>query len=174
MESVKELVARIDKERTQTSASRQDELAVMTAMLNDPTYKVDVYAKDGVVGQYCPYEESRSIIASILKDTTKISSPEATELANGYEFNKTTSNIMIGLSKEYINTYLQTGRKLPLGGRKDSNISISRKIKGATTGGEIKVGVEGDGSDKTVTDTSITPPHGSIKVYSPCPSWLKK
>lgn len=176
-ETVNELIEEINKTRTQTSASAKDETRVMRAMLNDPTYKVDVYGKTGIEGQYCPYEEARTMVANIIKDTTKISSKEAIDLANNYEFGKQESNIMIGISKEFINTYIETGRKLPLGGRETSNISIAKKVKEAKVGGTPKkVGVNDDGTDRyeCVSDGSVTPAHGSLRIYSPCPSWVKE
>ena len=174
--TVEELIKEINETRTQTSASAKDETRVMRTMLNDPTFKVDVYGKSGVEGVYCPYEESRTMIANIIRDTTKISGKEAMELSQSYEFGKQESNIMIGISKEFIKTYLETGRKLPLGGRENSNISIAKKIKKERVGGfPQKVGVNSDGTDKFVNSGSETtiPAHGSIKVYSQCPSWVK-
>lgn len=176
MESVIDLVNEIDKTRTQTSASNKDEVRVMKAMLNDSTFKVDVYGRDGIEGSYSPYEESRMMIGNIIRDTTKITRKEAMELANEYEFGKQEATIMVGISKEFTNTYLETGRKLPFGGRATSNISISKKTKEAKIGGyPKKVGVNSDGTDKIIEDTeSVIPSHGSIRVYSNCPSWLKK
>lgn len=173
--TVRELIESINKTRTQASASAKDEVKVMRAMLNDPTYKVDVYGKSGVEGQYCPYEESRTMVASILKDTTRMSTKESEELAGRYEFGKQESTIMVGISKEFVNTYLETGRKLPLGGRKDSNIAIAKKVKGSRPNNfPVKVGVNDDGTDKYETrDNGTIPSHGSLKVYSSCPEWVK-
>lgn len=152
--NVKELVANIEESRTQTSANAKDENRVMRAMLNDPTFKVDVWGRNGIEGQYCPYEEARILVANIVKDTTKISAKEASDLASQYEFGKQEAGIMINISKEFVNTYIETGRKLPLGGRDTSNISIAKKIKESKTYGSIT--------------------HGSLKVYSPAPIWIKK
>lgn len=174
-ESVLDLVREINETRTQTSASAKDETRVMRAMLNDPNFKVDIYGRSGIQGQYCPYDEARTMIANIIKDTTKITSMEATELASTYEFGKQESNIMIGIAKEFVNTYIETGRKLPLGGRATSNISIAKKTKSAKSNKfPKKVGVNDDGSDRyeTVGDGTI-PEHGSLKVYSSAPAWLK-
>lgn len=44
---VVELVKSIDQNRSQASASAKDEVTVMRAMLNDETYKVDVYGRSG-------------------------------------------------------------------------------------------------------------------------------
>ena len=113
METVKEVIENINASRSQVSACAKDETKVMMAMLNDPTYKVDVYGRNGVEGVYCPYEEARTMVSNIIKDTTKINRNEANELANNYEFDKQNAVIMTGLSKEFINTYIQCGRKLP-------------------------------------------------------------
>ena len=154
---VRELVNEINETRTQTSASAKDEARVMQAMLNDDSFVVDVYGNKGVKGQYCPYEESRTMIANIIKSTTKINAKEAEDLANAYEFGKQESTIMVGLSKEFVNTYIETGRKLPLGGREHSNISIAKKVK----------------PEKASDSGKVTPSHNGLKVYSGCPSWLK-
>ena len=173
--TVKELIVEINTARNQkTSANTRDEVRVMMTMLNDPTFKVDVYNRTGVTGQFCPYEASRQMIVNIIKDATKISTQEARALAESYQFDRSTSDTMVGISKEFINTYLETGRKLPLGGREKSNISIAKKVKPAKVNTyPKKVGIADDGSDiyETVND-GMTPEHGSIKVYSPCPTWL--
>jgi hypothetical protein len=174
--SVKALIKEINETKTQISASAKDEQRVMRAMLNDPTFKVDIYGKGGVKGQYCPYDDARQMISSIIKDTTHMGTKEAEELASGYEFGKNEATTMINISKEFVNTYVETGRKLPLGGRADSDISIAKKVKEAKANTyPKKVGVNADGTDKyeTVTEGTI-PAHGSLKVYSPAPSWLIK
>ena len=175
MDSVIELINESNTTRTQASSKAKDEVRVMKAMLNEPEFKVDVYGKSGVEGQYCPYEESRIMVSNIIKNTTKVSQQEAMSLANSYEFGNQEATIMVGLSKEFINTYIETGRKLPLGGREKSNISIAKKIKEARIGNTPKkVGVNADGSDKCESvDGAPIPEHGSLKVYSSCPSWLK-
>lgn len=176
MSRVTDLIKEINDTRTQVSASAKDEVKVMRTMLNDKDFKVDIYGPSGVEGQYCPYEEARILVTGIIKDTTKISSAEAMELANNYEFGRQESNIMVGLSKEFVNTYLETGRKLPLGGRADSDISIAKKIREERSGNfPVKVGVNDDGTDKyeIPAEENIIPAHGTLKVFSSCPPWLK-
>ena len=174
--SVRDLVAEINETRTQTSASAKDECRVMRAMLNDPTFKVGVYGRSGLQGEYCPYDEARTMIANILKDTTKISANEATDLARDYKFGKSEANIMIGISKEFVNTYIETGRKLPLGGRETSDISIAKKVKESKPNKfPKKVGVNDDGTDRyEVVGEGSIPSHGSLKVYSSAPAWITK
>ena len=176
MSTVMDLVKEIKTTRTKESASAKDEIRVMQAMLNDKDFKVDVYDKNGVSGSYCPYEESRIMLSSIIKDTTKINSAEASELAYNYEFGKKESTIMVGISKEFVNTYIETGRKLPLGGREKSNISLAKKVKPAKANTyPKKVGVNADGTDKYETvNEGMIPEHISIRVFGSCPSWVKQ
>ena len=73
-ESVKNLVKEIKDGLSQTSSSRKDEVRVMKAMLNDPSYEVDEYGKDGVIGTYNPCKDFRGMCTSIISSTTKIKS----------------------------------------------------------------------------------------------------
>lgn len=176
MSTVQELITEINGNRTNASSNIKDEQRVMRAMLNDKDYKVDVYKGTGVIGTYCPYEESRRLLSNVIKSTTKITAQEATELASDYEFSRADSEIMVGLSKEFINTYVETGRKLPLGGREKSNVSLEKKVKEARANTyPKKVGVDANGKDiyENVNDGTIIPSHDSIKVHGGCPAWLK-
>lgn len=173
--TVMELIAEINETRTQTSASARDEQRVMRAMLNDPDFVVDVYSKTGVIGQYCPYEDARSMIANVIKGATKITTKEAEHLAENYEFTKSDANTFVNISKEFINTYVETGRKLPLGGRERSNIALSKKVKEERSNNfPKKVGVNDDGTDiyESCGEGTI-PSHNSLRVHSSCPPWLK-
>jgi hypothetical protein len=175
-ERVKDIIAEINETRSQVSSSQKDEVRVMKAMLNDSSYSVGVYGKNGKESDYSPYKEARTLVSGIVKDAANVSAAEAEELANKYEFTNNEAKIMIGLSKEFINTYIETGRKLPLGGREKSNISILKKVKSERISSfPKKVGVNPDGTNKyeTCSGDSI-PEHGSLKVYSPAPAWLKK
>lgn len=173
--TVMELIKEINQTRTQTSASAKDELRVMQAMLNDPEFVVDVYARSGVVGQYCPYDDAHNMVANIIKGATKVNTKEAELLSENYEFTKQDANTFINVSKEFFNTYVETGRKLPLGGREKSNIAISKKVKGERSNNfPKKVGVNDDGTDRYETCGEGTiPTHNSLRVHSSCPPWLK-
>ena len=173
--TVMELVKEINETRSQTSASAKDELRVMQAMLNDPEFVVDVYGKTGVIDQYCPYDDARGLVASIVKGATKITTKEAEHLAESYEFSKSDATTFVNISKEFINTYVETGRKLPLGGREKSNIALSKKVKGERSNNfPKKVGVNDDGTDKYEScGEGIIPAHNSLRVHSSCPAWLK-
>ena len=173
--TVKALIKEIAETRTQSSANAKDEVRVAQAMLNDPSYKVDVYSKKGVIGQYCPYDESRAMCASIIKDTTKVSTKEAEELASCYQFSKNDAQTMINFGKEFINTYTQTGRKLPLGGRAKSNVALQLKQKEAKMSSFPSVTVDAAGNKVYSTSQGkMVPAHNTLKVSGGAPLWLRK
>lgn len=172
--SVLQLIEEINRSSSQTAISYKDEVKVMRAMLNDKDYEVQVYNKDGVAGTLSPYRESRELISSVIASTTKISSQEAEQLAEQHEFNKAESLNMINISKEFINTYLETGRKLSLGGREDSDISIAKKVvKETTRKCPHKIGEDENGNAIYEHRESVIPSHKSLKVFSPYPEWCK-
>lgn len=173
MENVRNLVNEIRTGLTQKSSSQKDEVRVMKAMLNDREYVVDVYG--GAEGEtFCPAKEAREMISSVIKSTTKISGEEATKLADAHEFNNKEASSMIGISKEFVNTYLETGRKLPLGGRAQSDVSlIQKEVAESERAYPKRVGVNEDGTPKY--DRAMVPvkAHKSVKVIAPCPEWIK-
>lgn len=174
MEKVKELIKEIHSVITQTTGSKKDEVRVMRAMMNDDTYKVDLYDKSGKIGTYCPAESARTMAASIISGATKISVNEAEALAKNYEFKRAEAEAMVDMSKEFINTYMHTGRKLPLGGRTKSDVSLSIKNIDAGTRPFPKVtGVDAKGNKIYGRGLAKVGSYESIKVYSPCPSWVK-
>ena len=175
MESVYKLIEEIKENVKQHASSQKDELRIMRAMLNDPEYKVGIYTNEGKVDDYSPYEDSRKMVANIVQSTTHINNAEADALAHSYEFGKSEASTMINISKEFVNTYLLTNRKLPLGGRETMNASLiikhneNESIKPCPR----KI-VDKDGNVKTVNSFTTIPPHDSVRVSSPCPSWIKK
>ena len=93
---------------------------------------------------------------------------------DGYTVRKTEAAAMVGISKEFVNTYLKTGRKLPLGAREKSDVSLSlKKVEATTRVYPQKIGVNDDGSDKFSKTPTKVPAHDSIRVHAPCPSWVK-
>ena len=167
MENVKNVVKEIKNNLVQKSASRKDEVAVMKAMMNDPGYTVDVYDKKGKCGEVQPSKELRKIVSSAVSSTTKMPLKEAAALVDNYEFSKGDANSLIEVSKEFVNTYLQTGRKLPLGGRITSNIEIMwRDIE--------EKNARVPARDGKPAGTTKVPAHGGLKTFNKCPKWLKK
>lgn len=167
MTSAYDIIKDVKSNVTQCSSSKKDEITVMQAMMNDTNFSVDVYSKGGKVDEYYPSRELRKVVTNVVVSTTHIPVKEATELVNAYEFTRVDAAAMVNMSKEFVNTYLQTGRKLPLGGRKNSDIELMWKnIEDRTTEIPIK-------SETGERLNTFIPAHGGIKAINPCPEWLK-
>ena len=172
--TVKSMLDEISNSLSQKSSSRKDEVRVMQAMLSDPTYEVTIYGKDGPEGTYNPTKDFRAMCSSIMASTAKISTAEADQLMEGYQVKKGEASYMVNISKEFVNTYLQTGRKLGLGAREKSDVSLSlKKVDASTRLYPTKVGVNDDGSDRYSKAPTSIPAHESIRVHAPCPTWVK-
>lgn len=175
MQSVVDLVHEIANTRTQQSASRRDEVAVMQAMMNDMEFKVTVLDKPAEPEYYCPAEDLRRALADQIHKTTKMPASEATALANDYEYSKSDATTQVAVSKEFVNVYMDTGRKLPLGCREHSNVSlVQKKIEACQRTYPKKVGINDDGTDRYERAVTDVPAHNSIKVMSSCPPTAQK
>ena len=168
------LVYDIREGLSQCSSSRKDEVRVMQAMLSDPTYSVQIYDKDGPSGSYCPCEDFRSMCSSIISSVANVPAAEAQSMMTDYTVKKTEASSMVNLSKEFINTFVQTGRKLPLGGRESSDISLAAKhVPAKVRPCPHKIGINDDGSNRYDRSPTTVAAHDSLRVYSPCPAWVK-
>lgn len=174
MSKTRELINEIKSNLNQRSSSHKDELMIMREMLNDSEYKVGIYNIDGKCGEYSPYESSREMVSNIIENTTKIPKQEAEQLANNYIFSKSDAECMVGISKEFINTYLNTDRKLSLGGRETSNISLLKKeVPERIINRPKKTGnVNADGSDQYEMIPVQTKGYTSVSVTGGCPKWI--
>lgn len=152
-----------------TRASQKDEQRVMREMLNDREYQVGIYDNSGQVGTYCPAECARNMVAGIISGTTKVSNAEASQLASGYEFGKAEAAQMTTIAKTFVNTYLETGRKLPLGGTESSDASLI--MVNVPAGETTYPAKNADGT--WGTKTNQVPAYGKVKATSPCPTYLK-
>lgn len=158
------------------TASQKDEVRVMKEMLNDKEYEVGVYNTKGKVGTYNPSEDARKMIASIISSATKIKLGEATDLAENYEFSNKEAQSMVSISKEFINTYMQTGRGMSLGGRETFRTKL--KMVHVDEHERTRPRLNKEASEKAgqsiYENTAYTvSEHDAIKAKSPCPSWLK-
>ena len=165
MEDAKKVISEIIESTTKHAVSRKDEISVMKALINDPTFTVQTYTNDQV-SDYKPGEEFRKMISNTISACTKITHKEAAELVNQYDFSRSDAVAIVDLSKEFINTYLNTGRKIALGGRTTSDIELMWKEIPDRT-----VQVPSKNGERT---TAEIPAHGGISVSNPCPSWVKK
>lgn len=174
MNNVMELVKEIKDNLSQTSSSTKDEVRVMQAMLNDKEYEVGVYTNAGLKETYNPAKDFRAMLAGVISSTTKITKEESASLVENHEVSKSEANTMVNVSKEFVNTYLNTGRKLPFGGREKSNIAISGKdIPETIKTYPKKVGINEDGTDRYESGERKVPAHYSAKLHASCPDWVK-
>ena len=175
MENVQDLVKGIRETISQTTSSRKDEIAVTKAMLNDKTYEVGVYTKDGKTETYNPSSAMRNFLATGMSKAAHLTIQEAKELANNHEFGNSEAQDVLGFSKELVNTYIHTGRKLPLGGRENSDIALGLKEVPA---GERRFptvkGIDENGKKIPGSGKTFVPAYETAKVYAPCPDWVKK
>lgn len=111
--------------KKQKSASRVDEIRVMRTMLNDPNFSVSIYDRNkGLIGQRCPREEAVKFVSGITSTITGLDSNSTTELVNNYEFSKKDAIFLIENGRDFNQTYLSTGRKLPIVQGADSEAAI--------------------------------------------------
>jgi predicted DNA-binding protein (UPF0251 family) len=175
MEKVNELLNDIKSNLSQKSASQKDEVRVMRAMLNDRDYEVGVYGKSGKVGTFSPAKTARTVVASVMASAAKIPQAEAEKLADAHEFKKSEAAGMVEISKEFVNTFIQSGRKLPLGGREKSDVGLSLKVvEAGVRSYPRQVGVDSNG--KPIYDGKgevNVNAHESIRVHAPCPTWVR-
>ena len=171
---VRAIVKDIKDNLSQKSSSLKDEVKVMQAMLNDKGYAVDVYGKDGKTGEiYNASADARNMITSVITSTTKISKDEASVLAEDHEFSKAEATSMVNIGKEFINTYLDTGRKISMGGREQSNISlIGKDVEATVSRYPKKVGVDENGNGIYENAEKQVPAHKSARAIAPCPVWV--
>lgn len=168
------LVKEIKDNLSQVSSSNKDEIRVMQAMLNDKEYEVGIYTNAGLKETYNPAKDFRAMLSGIVSNTTKISKDESAALVDTYEVTKSDASTMVNVSKEFVNTYIATGRKLPFGGREKSNIAISGKeVQETIKTYPMKVGVNEDGTGRYESGERRVPSHITAKVYGSCPEWVK-
>lgn len=127
--SMNELMSEIRKvTETQCASSRVDEIRVMRTMLNDPNFEVSIYDKNkGYIGTRCPREEAVKFVGNVSSAITGLESKTAQELAKEYEFTKRDSIFLVENGRDFIKTYLATGRKLPIVQAENAEAAISYK-----------------------------------------------
>lgn len=170
--TVLETISEIKEAHKQVSSSQKDEVRVMQAILNDTSYEVGVYAKEGKIGTYNPALDFKSMQSNIVSQVAKIGKAEAETLVSDYEVTKSDASTMVNISKEFINTYLNSGRKLPLGGREQSNCSLSAKLIPETEKVFQRKITNKDGVVTWEPGKKVVPAHIGLKAKSSCPEWV--
>lgn len=109
------LIQDIIERTTQTAINKADEVTVMQCMLNDPEFEIGTFdANNGLIGTHVPRADAMGIILDSMSSITGMSSVEAYNLGKDYEFTKRDASRFINIGKDFVGTYLQTGRKMVL------------------------------------------------------------
>lgn len=171
MDAVKTLINDIKENNSQVAVNQKDELNFMKTMLNTREYEVDVYNGKGIIGTFNPSNAARETLAIGISGAAKVPMSEAESLAENHEFGKKEAENYIGISKQFVLGYAETGRKLKLGTREDSDVAISMKHIDAQT--NVKVPNRVNGTIQGTKEVDL-PAYNKMKVSSPCPKHLKK
>ena len=165
--SVESIIKGIQEKKPQKAVNMKDELVVMKEMLNDHDFKASVYGKEGIEGYVCPAEDIDLVVSNVIAKTTGVNTQEAQKLAADYEYTNQDAQSMINVSKEFVNVYMDTGRKLSFGKREDSDISIIQKnIPAGKRHISKKTGIDENGKDIRETVYVDVKAHKSLKVVA--------
>lgn len=174
-QSILEAIEGIKANVKQRSASSKDEVTVMQALMNDRDYEVEIYKKNGKNETFAPGREFRGMVSDVISSAAKINHEEAERLVDNYEFKRNQAQVMVDINKEYILSYLDTGRKYKLGGRADSNVSLIKKeFEPGMRRYPARVGVNQTGEPIMGASEIWVDAYSGIKASSPCPPWIRK
>lgn len=110
--STDQLVQSIVEKTSQTAVNKSDEVEVMQSMLNDREFNIAIFDRNkGYVGSRSPRNEALQLAIDTLSGVTGMSENEAASLTQNYSFTKKDAQHFINIGKDFIGTYLQTGRK---------------------------------------------------------------
>ena len=173
-EALKTVLKNVTANVKQKSSSKRDEISVMQAMLNDRKHCVDVYGKTGVEGQYYPGQDFRAMVSDVMSSAAHIDKKEAESLVEGFDFKKTHAETVINVGKEFINTYLETGRKIKLGGRETSDVALCKKeFPAGMRRYPTQIGVDEKGNPINGSSETWVNAYTGVKASSPCPVWVQ-
>lgn len=173
-QSVTQAIEEIRSNVKQRSASIRDEVTVMQALMNDREFGVQTFKKSGPADIYYPGQKFRAMVSDVVASTTRISQAESTALVDKFEFNRNQARTMVDLSKQFIHSYLETGRKLKLGGREESDVSLTKKTyEAGARRYPARVGTDPDGHSVMGVKEVWVNEYSGVKASSPCPSWIK-
>lgn len=162
MEKMVETVIKEIKESGSSKASQKDEVALMRAMLNDPTFACTNVDSKGNPVIFNPCETWKGICSAVVSESTGMTKTEAEGLVANYNVGNTTASQMIDISKNFINTAISTGRKVNLPSREDSKCTLYQEARPEVTAKAPKTG-----------QTIVIPAFTKVKAQSTCPLWVK-
>lgn len=163
---VETLVEDIKKSTTQIAINKVDEIRVMRAMLNDKDFSVGIYEKGiGFVGTRCPHEEAVNFVKHVLMGATGLDGKDSRHLAENYEFTKRDANFLLEVSRDFIQTYMGTGRKLNVMQTAATEACVfTRPVEASTKYVPDK---ENPGASKVIT----TSPYVKLVAVTKCPKY---
>ena len=166
---MEQLIEEIKKvTETQTSINKADELRVMTTMLNDPEFSVGVYDKKiGYIGQRSPHDEAVKFVGDVIQRATGLDKKDSQHLASELEFTKRDANFLIGNMKDFLATYVSTGRKINIMQTGSTEANLFTKEIGSST----KTIPNKDNPNDTKTIT--TSPYTKLVSQSKCPKYTE-
>jgi hypothetical protein len=125
-ETMEELISEIRKiTKNQKAQSISDQVRVQQMLLNDPNYEVSIYDKSkGRIGSRNVHDEAIRFIADTTAAITGLDKQSARECAKSYKFTKKDANFFLNMTHDFMQTYLDTGRKLNIIQTEDSEASI--------------------------------------------------
>ena len=163
---VSEIISEIKEASAhQKSQSLVDEIRLMRAELNDPTFKVSIFdKKKGCVGERCPREEAVKFIGNIASELTGLDKKASLELANNYQFSKKDAIFFLNMNRDFTQSYLKAGRKLNLVQSEDCEASVFLK----PTISRTKIVPSKNG-----TITTVVPACNKLVARSRVPKYMK-
>ena len=163
---LQQVIKEIKDNTKQVSINKVDEVRVMTAMLNDPEYKVGIYDKNvGHVGDRNPHENAVAFVAHVIAGATQLDTKDSQHLAENYKFTKRDATFMIENMRDFVDVYTKTGRKMNLVQNADSEANIFAKQMPA--GSKSVPDKDKPGQTKTIK----TAPYVKIVSQTKCPKY---
>ena len=165
--SLEEMINEIKANTKQISINRNDEVRVMKEMLNDPNFTVSIYDRaEGYIGQRCPHEEAVGFVKNIIQASTCLDSNDSKHLADKYEFTKRDATFLLTNMKDFMSTYLNTGRKINIVQNEKTEANLfAREVKPIT---KTIPASEGSKETKQITTQAYT----KVISNSKCPKYI--
>jgi hypothetical protein len=166
--NMNELIDQIKQNTKNKSQSISDQLRVQQMLLNDPDYEISIYDKNkGRIGSRNVHTEAVNFISDISSAITGVDKKEAFECASKYKFTKKDANFFYNMNRDFMQTYLQTGRKINIVQTENSEASIFYRPVASRE--KIVPGRNGNGNRSTVVSA-----FQKVVVRSRAPKYMKK
>lgn len=161
------LVADIKKNTSQIAINRVDENRVMKCMLNDKNFSLGVYDKNlGYIGEKCPHDNAVNFVKNIIMGSTGLDSKDSKHLAENYEFTKRDAGFLLENMRDFMQVYMQTGRKINIMQTGATEACLYTKDISAKS--KLVPDKEQSGKSKQIT----TSPFIKLVSASTCPKYL--